>query len=237
MQKHHSKSNEEAISLCFQTAIEKLEKVDADAEKEKTQIVLELAASLEGKIPTNSICNEIVHQLRKKVHERTIRNCLDEKYKEKHRVENARKQKRKRHEDLAASVPLEPKQQIAATQDGKSVIINETSSNIDTISSESNQNGFAESEQQEYKNVIDDDADQVSRLELEFTILKARYGDLRQAMRKSQNLIHLIFDKSRTFMRAVPDVDKKDLEPKGRRRTNDNGTNTNYNDTHHHHRH
>jgi hypothetical protein len=57
------KSNEEEISLYVKTAIEKLDKVNANAEKEKTQIVKDLAKDLEGKIPTDSICNEIVHQL------------------------------------------------------------------------------------------------------------------------------------------------------------------------------
>ena len=132
------KSNEEEISRCVKAAIEKLDKVDANAEKEKTQIVKDLAKDLEGNIPTDSICNEIVHQLHGKASPRLIRVCLDEKYKEKHRVANARKQKRKESiEDLAASVPLEqekPKQQIAATKNGKSVIINETSKNTEALS-------------------------------------------------------------------------------------------------------
>jgi hypothetical protein len=100
--------NEEAISTCVKAAIEKLDKVDADAEKEKTQIVKDLAKDLEGKIPTESICNEIVHQLHGKVSPRLIRVSLDEKYKEKYRVDNARKQKKKHEstEDSAAQVPL-----------------------------------------------------------------------------------------------------------------------------------
>jgi len=58
--------------------------------------------------------------LRSKVSERLIRRCLDVKYKEKRRVENARKQKRKHQstDNLAALVPLEqekPQQQIAVT--------------------------------------------------------------------------------------------------------------------------
>ena len=128
-------ANEQEISRCVKAAIEKLDRVDANAEKEKTQIVKDLAKDLEGKIPTDSICNEIVHQLHGKVLPRTIRNCLDEKYKERRRAENARKQKRKEStEDLAASVPLEqekPKQQIAVTQDGNSVIMNDTSTNTE----------------------------------------------------------------------------------------------------------
>jgi hypothetical protein len=110
-------SDEDDITLCFQTAREKLDRVDADAKEKKTQIVKDLAKDLEGKIRTDSICNEIVHQLHSKVSERLIRRCLDEKYKETHRVKNARKQKpHENTKDLAATVPLEQeksKQQIA----------------------------------------------------------------------------------------------------------------------------
>jgi len=94
-----------------------------------------LAKDLEGKIRTDSICNEIVHQLHGKVSERLIRRCLDEKYKETHRVKNARKQKPDENtKDLAATVPLEQeksKQQIASIQDGKTVIMNDRSSDIE----------------------------------------------------------------------------------------------------------
>lgn len=49
-------------------------------------------------------------------------------------------------------------------------------------------------------------ADKVSLSELEFTVPNARYEELRIAMQKSENLIYLIFDKSRTFLSARPDV-------------------------------
>ena len=64
-------ANVQEISLCVQVAIERLEKVDADAKEKKTQIVQDLAKDLEGKIPTDSICNEMVHQLHGKVSPRT----------------------------------------------------------------------------------------------------------------------------------------------------------------------
>ena len=69
-----------------------------------------MAKALEGKIPTYRIAIEIVHQLHGKVSERLVHDCLDEKYKRKYLVDNAKKQKhRKRiaNEDLAAPVPLE----------------------------------------------------------------------------------------------------------------------------------
>ena len=110
MQEDSSRTNENEIFLCFQVARKKLDKVDADAKKEKIQIVRDLARALEGKIPTDRIAVEIVHQLRGKVSERLIHGCLDEKYKCKYIVDNAKKQKhRKRitNENLAAPVPLE----------------------------------------------------------------------------------------------------------------------------------
>jgi hypothetical protein len=120
------KSNEKEISLCVQAAIEKLDRVDADAKEKKTQIVQDLAKDLEKKIPTDRICNEIVHQLRGKVSERLIRGCLDEKYKDNRRVENARKQKKKHQstDDLAAPLPLNhqpEKKKIVINTSGKEV--------------------------------------------------------------------------------------------------------------------
>ena len=92
--------NEAEISLLFNDARDKLDKIDAQTQKEKRQIVKDLANNLEGKIPTDTISIEIVNQLRGKVSERFIHNCLDEKYKQKSQVENARKQKKKKQEKV-----------------------------------------------------------------------------------------------------------------------------------------
>jgi hypothetical protein len=119
------------VMVYVQSAIEKVDKVDADAKKKidkvearakkaksqieagakkaKSKIVQELARDLEGKIPTDEISLEITHQLHGRVSERLIHDCLDEKYKKKHRIENARKQKKMQEQDLAAlnkPVPL-----------------------------------------------------------------------------------------------------------------------------------
>lgn len=82
------------VSLLVEDAIGKLDKVDAQAKDQKRQIVVDLAKSLEGKIPTDTICMNMVDQLHGRVSERFIRECLEEKYKQKIRVDNARKQKR-----------------------------------------------------------------------------------------------------------------------------------------------
>lgn len=92
-------SKTEEIDACFKVAVERLDKVETEAKEKKSQIVRDTAKSLEGKIPTDEIANEIVHQLRGRVSERLIRHCLDEKYKKKHRVENAKRK-------LAAILPL-----------------------------------------------------------------------------------------------------------------------------------
>lgn len=103
-------SNDEAeVSLLFEDAKAKLEKIDVQAEKEKKQIIIQLAKDLEEKIPTDTISIEIVNQLHDRVSERFIHNCLEEKYKQKYRVENARKQKKKdtvHIENLAVVAPL-----------------------------------------------------------------------------------------------------------------------------------
>ena len=121
-------------------------------DKAKREIVQSLAKNLEAKVPQNSICIEIVTQLRGRVFSRFICECLDEKYKQKYRVENAKKEKnhkqslaalalhcppewkrktKPKNEKISFSKQAEekPQQQIATMQGGKSVIINETSSN------------------------------------------------------------------------------------------------------------
>lgn len=133
------------VMVCVQSAIEKVDKVEADAKKKidkveagakkaksqieaetkkaKSHIVQELARNLEGKIPTDEISSEIIHQLHDKVSQRLIHDCLDEKYKKKHRVENARKQKKEHERDLAAlnkTVPL--KSRIVINTSGKQTV-------------------------------------------------------------------------------------------------------------------
>lgn len=86
-------SAEQEISDIFQTAVERLDRIDTNARGQKMKVVQDLAKDLEGKIPTDTIATEIIHQLRGKVSERFIHECLDEKYKRKHRVDNGKKQK------------------------------------------------------------------------------------------------------------------------------------------------
>jgi hypothetical protein len=100
-----------AISSLFDDARKKLGQVNEQAKETKKHIIIDLAKNLEGKIPTDTISIKIVNQLRDQVSERFIHECLDEKYKQKSRVENARKQKKRPKEPkvinkLAALSPL-----------------------------------------------------------------------------------------------------------------------------------
>jgi hypothetical protein len=90
-----SEENHDAeVTRLFEDARDKLESIEASSKKQKRQIVVELAKSLEGKIATESICADIVSQLHGQVSAGFIRECLDEKYKQKHRLANARKQQK-----------------------------------------------------------------------------------------------------------------------------------------------
>jgi hypothetical protein len=56
----NDETNEAEISLLFEDAKAKLDKIDALTQKEKKQIVKDLAKDLEGQIPTDTISIEIV---------------------------------------------------------------------------------------------------------------------------------------------------------------------------------
>lgn len=101
---------EKEITPLFDRARERLKKIDANAKQQKKQVIDELAKSLEGKIPMDTIALEIKHQLKGEVSERYIDECLDDKYKQSHRVQNAKKQKKSKGLEelgLAAPTPLE----------------------------------------------------------------------------------------------------------------------------------
>jgi hypothetical protein len=85
------------VTMLFEEARDKLAKVEANAIKQKSQIVADLAKSLEEKkIPLDTICMEIINQLRGQVSATFIRQYLQEKYKQKTRVENAKKKQKQK---------------------------------------------------------------------------------------------------------------------------------------------
>jgi hypothetical protein len=142
----YEESYDETISSLFQDAVVKLDKVDTQAKESKKQIIIDLAKNLEGKIPTDTISIEIINQLRGQVSERFIRECLDEKYKQKVRVENARKQKyqiRQEEEDKASGklAAVTPLNQEVEEDENKKVIIIDTDGRISLQDDEEQEEG------------------------------------------------------------------------------------------------
>lgn len=91
-QQTSSSLDTEIRTLC-RNAIDQPKKVDTNSNRQKKQIITELARRLEEKvIPINTICIEIVNQLRGFVSESFVRKCLDQKYKDPRRSQNAKQQ-------------------------------------------------------------------------------------------------------------------------------------------------
>ncbi|HYF98870.1 MAG TPA: hypothetical protein VD815_02135 [Candidatus Saccharimonadales bacterium] len=103
-----AKDSDIEISRLFDEARSQLGMIESNSKQQKKQVVKDLAKRLENKIQTDTICIEITNQLRGQVAESFVRQCLDEKYKQKPRVENARKQKKQERsigKDNLASLP------------------------------------------------------------------------------------------------------------------------------------
>jgi hypothetical protein len=141
------------VLACVRVAIEldkietdakkKIDKVEAETKKAKSQIVQKLARDLEGKIPTDEISSDIIHQLHGRVSQRLVHDCLDEKYKKKHRVENARKQKKKQEQDLAAlNKPLPLNSEIVVDNSGNETVEPETRTRQPDLSAETGINVY-----------------------------------------------------------------------------------------------
>ena len=110
--------HEDEISQLFKNALIKIDEIDKQAKKEKKNIVKDLARDLEGKIRLETICKEIINQLHGRVSERFIRKCLEDKYKQQFRAENAKKQKKtlqaeESNQNLAATMPLKQQEEYA----------------------------------------------------------------------------------------------------------------------------
>jgi hypothetical protein len=105
---------EKDFSLFFRDPIAKLNKLnkeEANTQKEKKQVVIDSAMRLEQEedVAVDKICRIIIKNLQVELKPRTIREYLPEKYKSLQKVNNARKQKSKQPGPLAihklAAVP------------------------------------------------------------------------------------------------------------------------------------
>jgi hypothetical protein len=86
-----AEDQDKEISCLFDEARSHLDNIENNSKQQKKQVVKDLAKRLEGKIPIDSICIEITNQLRGRISESFVRQCLDDKYKQRHRSDNAKK--------------------------------------------------------------------------------------------------------------------------------------------------
>ena len=106
-QKGVQNSDEQRLAQLFADANERIDKVESDSLRSKIKIVKDIAQQIEkeGLIPTERIANEIVHQLKGRISAAYVRRNLDDRYKDGHQSNNAKKQK------VAIQVsPTNPKQ-------------------------------------------------------------------------------------------------------------------------------
>ncbi len=147
---NQSAVDKEITSLC-DIARERLKNIDASAKQQKKEIIKELAKSLEGKIPTDTIAIEIKNQLEGEASLRYIDECLDKKYKQPHRHLNASKQKKSNEphksagpessneDDLAVLTPLKldsKKKEEAISVDSSGQLLVHKDSNEDNFEEE-----------------------------------------------------------------------------------------------------
>ena len=93
----------------------------SSSKKRRSRSLLIWLKALREEVTTDTISVEIVNQLRGQISERFIRECLHEKYKQKVRVDNARKQKQgpkkdKEIDKLAVLPPLNPMKRLRKTK-------------------------------------------------------------------------------------------------------------------------
>ncbi len=110
------KTIEKDFSPFFRDPIAKLNRLnkeEANTQKEKKQLVIDVAMRLEHEedVAVDNICRIIIKNLQVELKPRTIREYLPEKYKQLHKVNNAKKQKSKQPgplatHNLAAEPPL-----------------------------------------------------------------------------------------------------------------------------------
>ena len=109
-----------------------------------------MAKDLEGKVPTHTISIEIVNQLRGRVSERFIHECLDDKYKQKYRAENAKKRRNKEEEKGNQEKNLAAVALLNRETKRKIMIIIDKQGRLEVVDDEKSQN------QQASDNVVED---------------------------------------------------------------------------------
>jgi len=106
---------EQEISSLFKDSRDKLDRIDEDVNKSKTEVVIKLAKDLEGRIPMDTISSTILEKFKGRIGKSLIHKYLPAKYKQEHRRKNVLKQKKNIIKDsklalLSALNPLKDKE-------------------------------------------------------------------------------------------------------------------------------
>jgi hypothetical protein len=205
-----------------------IDQLDSDF-KQARELIQEIARRLdEGNLCERNQISRIVKKILNdkiqegKITEKWIEECLSPEYKRQYTKS-----------ELSSLSKHRPKRQLIEVSAGGNQILPEQQADkgIDRLSERQLSNKMESADKLKQQNVIlqegafkalvDENeelkeavlrqtailsADQVSKSELEFTVAKERYQEIENAMHKSKNLVYLIFDKSRTFLRARPDA-------------------------------
>ena len=200
-----------------------IDQLDSDF-KQARELILEIAKHLDegGLCERNQISRTIKKILIDKIQEgkiteKWIEECLSPEYKRQYTKS-----------ELSSLSKHRPKQQlIEVSVEGNQILPEQQADKgIDRLSERQPSNTADKLKQQDvilqegaFKALVEENdelkevvlrqttilsADQVSNSELEFTVAKERYQEIEKAMHGSKNLVYLIFDKSRTFLRARP---------------------------------
>ena len=198
-----------------------IDQIDSDFKQAK-ELILEIARRLdEEKLCDRSQISRILKKILRdkiqegKVTEKWIEECLPPEYKRtyvKSELSSLSKQKKRQ----LVAVSTGGKQTLLKEQDDEKGVtrLGQPSNKMESDKLKQKQANELEAltkENEELKEVVRrqtaiQSADHVSQSELELIVPKSGYDDLRHAMDKSENLIYVSFGKSRTFLRARPDI-------------------------------
>jgi hypothetical protein len=178
-----------------------------------------------------SICKKIKNSLREEITDKIISARDIERY----CPNKWKKNTKPKNDNLSFSKQAEdkPRQQVVVTQEGKSIIVNETSSDgINQLHDQTKQNGTDADDNNEVRTTAANQGKSVSHNEptaitesstivqklqshppdkecsqyVEYRIQREKYGIIRDAMDNSKASIFVKFDRNKNFLGAEPDV-------------------------------
>jgi hypothetical protein len=198
----------------------------------RKELITRLGKAFEAVVSNpKSICKQIKNSLREEITDKIISARDIERY----CPNKWKKNTKSKNDNLSFSKQVEdkPRQQVVVTQEGKSIIVNETSSDgINQLHDQTKQKGTDADDNNEVRTTTANQGKSVSHNELtaitesstivqrlqshpsdkecsqyvEYRIQREKYGIMRDAMDNSKASMFLKFDRNKNFLGAEPDV-------------------------------